>query len=229
VLALEQEGISGSTYSKFFFGDHPQAAYNDISHAFELLGQRAKACHAILERSYTWSYFHQLDSMCHKAGTDTGDSESWIEQFCTHIDGFMNQIPSNAKVLITADHGMINIPGEHVGLITDTHPLMAYMERPPSGEGRVRSFFVKPDKATGFIDTFHEYFGDHMVCVPREEAISSGVFGAETSQAFESRIGNYVGFARKNYVVDYEPDAPGHRGVHAGLTNEEMEIPLLIS
>ncbi len=63
----------------------------------------------------------------------------------------------------------------------------------------------------------------------REEVLKQKLFGnSEEHGQFRRMLGDYIGIAVSDLTIyRTEQDAAKHIGVHAGLTEDEMVIPLI--
>ena len=105
--------------------------------------------------------------------------------------------------------------------VKDSHPL----------KKDVRSvFFVKDECKANFPTLFQKTFGDDFLLLTREEVLENKVFGSgKENPDLPGMIGDFVAFAiseksilKTHYEVQEMP------GEHAGLTPEEINIPLIV-
>lgn len=81
-----------------------------------------------------------------------------------------------------------------------------------------------------FEDEFNRLFGDDFVLMTREEVIDSKLFGTGKDHAcFKDMLGDYLAVATGDTTIfNTKKEAEEFIGVHAGLTVDEMMIPLIV-
>ena len=92
------------------------------------------------------------------------------------------------------------------------------------------NLFVKDECKTNFPTLFQKTFGDDFLLLTREEVLENKVFGSgKENPDLPGMIGDFVAFAiseksilKTHYEVQKMP------GEHAGLTPEEINIPLIV-
>ena len=126
-------------------------------------------------------------------------------------------------LLITADHGMM----EAECVEWTAHPdLLECLVRPPSIESRAVNLFVKPEKREVFERLFSECFGKDFLLLTREQVLSEGLLGTGNDHPkLEAMMGDYLAVAVGRKALRVE--SKGYKGEHAGMTKEEMVIPLI--
>lgn len=101
--------------------------------------------------------------------------------------------------------------------------------RPHAIENRAASLFVKPGKKEEFRKLFKKLFADHFMLMEHDEFLSSGLLGVGTANVnVDSMVGDFVAVATDDYCLGETYEDKGLVGIHAGLTAEEMTVPLII-
>ena len=116
--------------------------------------------------------------------------------------------------------------------------ILSLLVRVPSNEGRCAFFKVKPFRKRKFVKLFNEYFADYFTLMTKKDFIEEGYLGESLeckNSKLDSFIGDYVAIAKKNYYFNFDPlvsseekDEMVFKGHHAGITEDEMVIPLII-
>ncbi|WP_138756612.1 alkaline phosphatase family protein [Modestobacter altitudinis] len=209
-----------------------RAAYRgaDYANAYSP-GDLVAVVHAALaagDRSLVYGYTAELDLTGHVRGVD---SASWRHQLGV-VDRMVEQLaaglPDDAVLLVTADHGMVDVPagtrldvGEEPGL-TDGVRLL-------TGEPRARYVHTAPGAADDVLATWRSVLGHRAWVVSRAEAIASGVFG-DVQEQLAMRIGDVVALARSSWAftdMATEPHTSLLAAFHGSLTSAELAVPLL--
>jgi hypothetical protein len=151
-----------------------------------------------------------------------------------HVDALLTRLVEtlspNAALLVTADHGGLNVPPDsRVDL--DTDPLLGQGVRVVAGEPRVRYLHTEPGAATDVQATWSEVLGGWAQVYSREQAVASGMFGP-VSPAHLARIGDVVVVCTGDAAVlatGHEPPETARLiGFHGAATAVEMAIPLIV-
>lgn len=102
--------------------------------------------------------------------------------------------------------------------------------RNPSIEPRALNLFVKPEKRKQFEREFRREFGDQFLLCTREEFLMRKLFGTgKEYPSFRGMLGDYLAIAVDQLTIfTTGEDANYNAGVHAGLAEDEMIVPLII-
>jgi hypothetical protein len=183
---------------------------------------------AAAPRTLVYGYLAELDLTGHVRGVD---SPSWRAQLAL-IDRIVEQVvdalPDDAALLVTADHGMLDVPAE-TRLDLDREPDLDEGVRLLAGEPRARYVHAHDGAATDVLDRWRGVLGDRAWVASRDEAIAIGLFGPVDDGVAE-RIGDVVALARGTWAMTATEREPGPSrliGYHGSLTATELAIPLL--
>lgn len=194
---------------------------------FSKVCERVQELCALDGHKYIYAYWDEPDNTMHATGCDSKRSHDMLlmlEQetmnMCQKLSG------TNTLLLITADHGHINSKN----LVLANYPdLMDCLVRPPFIEARATGFFVKSDCKQKFEYLFHKYFDDTFQLMTKSEVITSGLFGpAINGNRLEKMLGDYLSVSTGEFsLYSNNEKAMRNIGTHAGLTAQEMQIPLI--
>ncbi|CCG03107.1 alkaline phosphatase family protein [Blastococcus saxobsidens] len=179
-------------------------------------------------RALVYGYLAELDLTGHVRGVD---SPSWRAQLALVdriVEQLVDELPDDAALLVTADHGMLDVPA-HTRLDLDDEPDLADGVRLLAGEPRARYVHAEPGAAADVLDRWRGVLGDRAWVVGRDEAVASGVFGV-VDDALAARIGDVVALARGSWALissRHEPGPSRLAAYHGSLTATELAIPLL--
>lgn len=177
------------------------------------------------QRRFIYSYSEEPDYTMHRRGIDGAEVGRLMWEANERLAKLCSQLHETA-VFITADHGHINCKG----LDINNYPaVLSHLTSKPGLEPRAVSFFVKAGEEAAFEKDFAEAFGDSFMLKTRAEIVESKLFGrSEPNPHFVDMIGDYVAIAVGDSAIFNAPgDVSRTLGIHAGLTKEEMEIPLI--
>ena len=180
------------------------------------------------DRSVVYAYERELDHFGHVHGCR---SETWLDQL-RRIDAMCERLrdalPDDVRLIVTGDHGMVDIAAEHQIVAEDEPVLMAGVSA-LAGEGRFRQLYVDEDRPEAVARRWQERLGDLAWVRTRDEAIADGWFGAVDDQLLE-RWGHVLVAMREDWAVMTRqfPRELTLIGMHGSLTPDEMYVPLFV-
>jgi hypothetical protein len=177
-----------------------------------------------------YGYHPDLDRLGHQFGVDSAPwraAASGVDRLVTRlVDG----LPPDAALVVTADHGQLDVPADYRFDLDADLRLRAGVEV-VAGEARVRYLHTAPGAAGDVIDTWRGVLGDAAWVASREEVVAAGWFGP-VSEDHLARVGDVVVVCRDRYVVlatAHEPDRVARLvAFHGSWTAAEMLVPLII-
>jgi Type I phosphodiesterase / nucleotide pyrophosphatase len=181
------------------------------------------------DRSVVYAYERELDHCGHVHGCS---SANWLQQLA-RIDAMCERLraalPSQVTVIITGDHGMVDIPSEQRIVAEDDPALMAGLSA-LAGEGRFRQLYVDREPPRRVAERWRARLGDLAWVRTRDEAIDEGWFAAIDDQLRE-RWGHVLVALRGDWAIMTSafPREFTLIGMHGSLTPAEMLVPLLVA
>jgi Type I phosphodiesterase / nucleotide pyrophosphatase len=217
--------FAGSGLTRAAYGD--TARFVAAARAEELAARMAYELRA--GPGLVYGYHPSLDTIAHLAGIA---SRKWrrtarsVDRLITRV---AEALPPGAALLVTADHGALDIPAEG-RLDAGTDPRLRAGVRLLAGEPRVRYVHTLPGAAADVLDAWTAVLGDRATVLSREAAIDTGWFGP-VSVEHAARIGDIVTVCHGEAVIlatGYEPDAVATLvAFHGSNSPVETAIPLL--
>ena len=180
------------------------------------------------DHSLVYAYERELDHCGHVHGCG---SQIWLERL-RRIDAMCerlrNALPEDVRLIITGDHGMVDIASEHQIVAEDEPVLMAGVSA-LAGEGRFRQLYVDHDQPAAVARRWQERLGDLAWVRTRNEAIDDGWFGVVDDRLLE-RWGHVLVAMRQDWAVMTRqfPRELTLIGMHGSLTPDEMYVPLFV-
>ena len=188
----------------------------------------AATCAPEADRTFRYAYHGDLDLIGHVYGPG---SEPWRLQL-TQVDllarSIAERLPAGGLLLVTADHGMIEVGGSDRVEVGALPELRAGVRR-VAGEPRARHVYARPGAAADVLAAWRGTLGDRAWVLSRAEAVAAGWFGPVRDGVL-ARIGDVVAAARGSTVLvraDAEPVLTELVGQHGSLTPAELLVPLL--
>lgn len=228
VVATERHRISGFTQAVLRGAEYRGAAS---------VAARLAAARQILDevdRGLVYVYVAELDQAGHSHGWQSPLWTSILENLDGAVDQFAATLRRDEGLLITADHGVIDVPPtSHV--LFDTSPGLVDGIRFVAGEPRALQLHFEPDASVSHresvVQRWREVEGSRSWVVGRAEAIDSGWFGPVVHPDVVPRIGDIIVATRKA-IAYYDSRVLTHTGrsmigQHGSWTVEETSVPLL--
>jgi hypothetical protein len=218
-----------SVFACYVSGGRDAAGYTSIASAVDqVIGRLATATRP----TYTYLYFDALDTICHTDGTDGNETFKTLIHFDSEMARLTTALQGRARLVISADHGHLNVPvTDHLAL-RDGDPLLETLVVPPTGEPRVPYFHLRQGKHDEFLGIFAQRYGRRFALLPISEVDDLRLFGPmPLSPTARRRCGDFVGIALESVTIKYYPpvhkkDSVSH---HAGMSPDEMRVPLILA
>ena len=230
-----KEGVSVSTIgpaeyegSGFTMATMPNANYISAASFQERFACAKKALG--VSNSLTYLYFPELDQLAHRYGSNSRQWIEAIEELDSELAKFAKSLPSSSGVLLTADHGVVDVPMDrHVYL--DEFACFENLEQ-IGGDPRV-GFLYFPD-GIDLVKKKEEItasIGSVSDIVTIDQLVDSGWLDELSEQAIllapdlvllpkADRVIYHRGFAKARSLLMI--------GQHGGMTQAEWEVPLIV-
>lgn len=200
------------------------------------LRDRFEAARRLLDRGpgqLVYVYVPELDMTAHASGWESSRWITALEELDGELKRFTDSLRPGHGVLVTADHGMVDVPEANHVLFGVDDGLLEGIKH-VAGDPRCLQLHFDPaaDEATRsrVIERWRESEQSRAWVATRQEAIESGWFG-EVAPEVLPRIGDLMIAARKNIAYyDARKTVDTSRrmvGQHGSLTTEEIMVPLL--
>lgn len=181
------------------------------------------------DTSFSYVYWDEPDHVLHLDGANGSDTIKMLNEIDNSIKNFSKDL-KDTIVIITADHGHIDCEG----LVLQDYPeLLNCLKRLPSIEPRCINMFVKDNMDKQLIKECMK-FEDSFDLYTKEEFLNSNFFNKGKKHfKVNEFLGDYILIAKGNkFFLGGKPtlnsDTSKYKSMHAGGTNLEMEIPLII-
>ena len=200
-------------------------------HARTLAAVQALAEH---EQVLVYLYFNELDKAGHRHGCASAEWGNALEEVDSHLRRLAGQLPADTLLLLTADHGMLDVPASQRHDYSQDPALVAGV-RHTGGEPRMVHLYLEPDAGDRhreqLAEAWQAAFGKYAWVLERDEAIAHGLFG-EVQPSVLPRIGDLMIAAREPVALYDTRRVPPHAlevvGQHGSLTCAERDVPLLV-
>ncbi len=217
--------IDRSVYSVYSSGDAASFGYRSLRQGIDA------TCDAIARATgptHTYFYIPFVDAAEHKAGMESKAVRRALKLVRSRMETLAHRLEGRARIILTADHGQIDIPVNQQTVLQDDDLLLTMLAVPPSCEPRVLAFHLLEGREAEFELEFLRRFGDQYALLTIDEVDELRLFGPMALSAeTRRRLGDYVAVTLGPYAILYRPDDP-MIGFHGGLQRDEMRIPLIL-
>ena len=226
-VSLPQFGNSPMTQAALRGGNFVSAV---TAHARTAAAAEAMA---VAGPALMYFYVNELDKAGHRYGCQSEQWEHQLEELDATVKRLNSSLPAGTTVLLTADHGMLDVP-EQQRIDYAADPSLIEGVRHTAGEPRMVHLYLDDPADAGarerLLAAWRARFGDRIWAFSREDAIAAGLFGA-VRPAVGPRIGDVM-IAARDALALYDtrrvrPAAMEVVGQHGSLTKAEREVPLL--
>ncbi|MBD8869641.1 alkaline phosphatase family protein [Nocardioides donggukensis] len=232
--ALAAAGVHVTAVNKREFADSGLTRAGHRGAAFvgaDKVGERIAAVErAVAQRpSLTYVYDGDLDWTGHRYGVA---SAAWLQQLAmidAEAEQMRESLPAAVRMLVVADHGMVDSPPES-RIDVDDEPDLRHGVSLLGGEARFRHLYCRLGAIDDVAATWRQVLGDRATVLTRDQAAERGWFGS-LAPAVRPRIGDVVVACHDDHAVLSTRDFPYEGrliGLHGSLTADEMRIPILL-
>lgn len=177
-------------------------------------------------------YWDELDKVGHSAGWESDAWTEALEELDSAMRRLLRSLPGNTRVILSADHGMVDIPQDQridysqiPGLTEGVHLT--------AGEPRAVQLHVEPHVDTQELaHRWTQHFGDDIWVATRGELAQGGYFGAQPDPELLKRAGDLWILAKGPLALYDLRRQPARSlamvGQHGSLTEQERAVPLLL-
>jgi hypothetical protein len=200
------------------------------------IAERFAAARTLLDeggQQLVYLYVPELDQVAHAKGWESDRWLATLETLDAEYARFVSGLRRREGLLLTADHGIVDVPPSAHVLFGGVPELVAGVEH-VGGDPRCLQLYLAqgstPEAREELAAAWREAEGGRAWIATREEAVAAGWFG-EVDPEVLPRIGDVLVAARKlvAYYDGRAGDVTGRSmiGQHGSLTPEETTVPLL--
>jgi hypothetical protein len=200
---------------------HPANRDDDYA---QLVAEQLRAAPGLL-----YAYTADLDTAAHLFGIYSPEWHAAAVRVDALLTRLVEALPSDAALLITADHGGLNVPAD-ARIDLDADPTLQAGVHAVAGDPRVRYLHTEPGAAPDVIAAWTELLDGRADVRSRDDAVAAGLFGPVRFDHLP-RIGDVVVTCTGDTAVlatGHEPPEVAHLvGFHGAATPVETAIPLI--
>ncbi len=217
-----------SSYSRIMYsGAKEKKRYDFLFEGFLIL---KKLLEKIKDNSYVFFYIEEPDKMEHRYGPGSPEHLESLHYMAGLFNSlFENLSGQDISIIISSDHGFT--PVNHKTYVSGVENLMSTKNgkrMPETWSPRDMAMYSEnPEKLKLFLE--NQLNGKADV-ITKPELLESGILGSrKVDEKYASRLGDVIVLPYSGNTVwykYYEDDIIKDRGMHGGLSREEMIIPL---
>ena len=209
-----------------------RAAYRGARFAGLLEGEDAaeRICYELREAGgLVYGYTPELDTAAHAHGIASRQWQRAAASVDSLLTRVLERLPDDALLLVTADHGGLDIGPDGRLDLADEPDLRAGV-RLAAGEPRVRYLHVEDGARSDVLAAWRERLGPRALVQSRDEAVAADWFGP-VAPGHLARIGDVVVTCRGDTAVLDSEHEPAELlklvGFHGADSAAETAIPLI--
>ncbi len=184
------------------------------------------------QRALLTAYWSGLDTLAHAYGPDTDLCRAEFRTV-SHLlaqellDSLPHQDREGTLLLITADHGQIHIPPEHILTASEDEALSRHLMVPIVGESRAAFVYPRPGRAEAIRSYLTSTHPGWFTVLRSAEALEAGLMGKPISDETYARAGELLVLPNGDHALQQSLPSVPLVGRHGGLTQEEMLVPMV--
>lgn len=177
-----------------------------------------------------YGYLPELDRAGHEHGLDSRQWQAAARKVGRLVARLAAGLPGDAALVLTADHGQLEVPDEGRWDL-DTDPRLAAGIEVVAGDPRVRHLHTAAGAAADVLASWQGVLGDAVWVASREQVVEQGWFGP-VAPAHLARIGDVVAVCQDRSAMMASAHEPAGVtrlvAMHGSWTAAEMLVPLLV-
>jgi hypothetical protein len=181
-------------------------------------------------RALVYLYWGEVDKVGHVHGCQSWQWGDEVESVDRALASLASQVPDDTLVVVTADHGMVDVAHEgRVDLINEPE-LMAGV-RHLGGEPRCIQLYTLDGATDGVVQAWRHRVGDRARVLLREQVVDEGWFGPVEDRV-TGRIGDVVVTMNDSFAVVHSglmrPELVRLLGLHGSTSEAELAVPVIV-
>ncbi len=229
VHTLLPQSIAGSGLSRALYRGsaqlHPVSGLSDMLVTARQLLARATV------PSFLSLYWPGLDTIAHVRGPE---SDAYVAELRAIDDAIRRELLGRCGktlLIVSADHGFVPMPRESYIQLGTAPEIDRALVLPPVGEPRATYLHVRDGTKARVTEALGQWENRGLVCVDSQVLIDDALLGiGKAHPSIEDRIGDLAVVSTGDAGI-FHPyqDAAMLRGMHGGLTEDEMLVPVIAS
>ena len=220
VPVVTRNEFRSSGFSAAHLRDAPFFGWSTPAMLVERVRSLAREGHPLV-----YAYYPGVDTVAHEFGLSPPHLPAELQFVDEMVGRLRDALPADAALLITADHGEMEIADRWMSLTAVENLVTAY-----SGEGRFRWLNARRGGVEDLAAAARDSYGRDAWVMTRDEVIDGGWLGPNPPPVANIRRLGDVLLAARTEVGFLDPGLPREGqlvGAHGSLTRAEMLVPLI--
>lgn len=207
---------------------HDISKYSDTNEFVFSCEEMLRKVHSIAKNDvedFIYTYVEEPDSVMHALGVE----HEYVKENIRYINSLVCELAGvldDSLIIVMADHGLIDTTTLY---LEDYPKIQEMLVRRPSIESRAVNLYVKDEYKKVFAKEFNKAFGKDFLLLTKEQILDKKLFGnGQKNPRIDDVVGDYMAFGISDKALEWEKGGFLLEARHAGLTKEEMEVPLFI-
>lgn len=180
-------------------------------------------------KSFQYVYWSEPDFTMHMNGVDSSKSKEVIKDLDSKVKKFADDLGDDVLLIVSADHGHINVSDYPFWFNSELSDMLS---REPSNDSRCLTFKVRDEYMDIFPKIFDKYYHGLYKIYPKNYVIGNGFLGnvdiSPKNPRIDDFMADYVAIAISDIYIKYSKNSISMKSHHAGMTEDEMLVPLII-
>jgi hypothetical protein len=182
------------------------------------------------DSSFTYLYIPELDQLAHRLGSDSMEWLGVLEEIDSQVQRFVEEIPANVGVIVTADHGVLDVPSTN-HFYLDELPWFHNEVARTGGDPRCNFIYLnESSRVLKVKELLHEAVGNSAYVVEPKELTETG--WAIWPNATNSNSVPDLVLIWHDLSVGYDRRTASKNsmkmiGQHGGISDRETRVPLI--
>ena len=239
-FVFQNKRLINTNYSKTLLKGADMKGYGTLSNGLKIL---AECINEENKKAYYLFYYSDIDKTLHEYGPESKKSVKEVKKLFRAMEKFqtrVNKPDENILFILTSDHGQITLDHDKNVYLNQEFPeIEKYIKKSrdenllvPAGSPRDMFLYIKDEMLDDALNLLKGKLHKKAIVCKTSYLIKNRYFGRKNiSQALQNRLGNLAILPLENWTVWWYEEGIFHvknLGHHGGLSNDEMEIPLLI-
>ncbi|MEN9608108.1 MAG: hypothetical protein RLZZ06_39 [Actinomycetota bacterium] len=226
VFAIGPSSYETSGFTELTMKSAKYVSAQSIAERFEKFGRLVRNHQATL----SYLYIPELDQLAHRFGVESSQWLEALEDLDREVEKFINDLPGNVGVLLTADHGVLDVSVSNQIYLDEFE---WFTESVEYTAGDPRCNFVYLRESAGVNDMrakLDSSFGASAYICDAEQLIATGWMSASTPAVSGLLPDLYIIW--KDAVVAYDRRFAKEShlkmiGQHGAISDQETRVPLI--
>ena len=181
-------------------------------------------------RSLVYLYWGEVDKIGHVHGCQSWQWGDEVEAVDAALARLAARVPDDTSIVITADHGMVDVPfGARIDLALE--PELMHGIRHLGGEPRCLQLYTEAGERDAVASLWQSRLGGSATVHTREQLLDAGWFGPVRREV-EPRIGDLVVITEPSFAVVHSglmrPEIVRLLGLHGSTSQAELAVPVIV-